>query len=318
MEKPLIKDFLKKEALEGDIGLEVELESGAETNLPEISTVWWQSVGDNSLRNGREYVTKKPLPLDERTFERIQFLFKQVATPRRKVQVSHRTSVHVHNNVSQYTPTQVWTIVVGYWLFENLLFEYCGEERKGNHFCLRLKDAEDLVDICFEEISSQRIFQNIASDNIKYGGINLNAIHKFGSLEYRGMRGTTDPKVIYNWAATLNMMQKNIAKYWSSPEDLLDFYYKNGWNSTASLAFTGAPLRDFLLAVNKADDLVEENVYRVIKIAYGVSWSGYDKGIAKLFKKKPTKAETIAETVSRNMDMWDGSLFPPRRTVVRS
>lgn len=212
----------KREPVQGDFGIEIETEG---KNLPSVNTQGWRSEKDGSLRGeSYEYVLDKPLPRDE-IRKALDYLAKRTA--KAELDFSFRTSVHVHMNVTDCEHEHILNIIYTYLLIEEPLLNYCGRTRKGNRFCLRLQDADGLVDtIRFLFQSNLKGFFNIRHDSIRYASINLEAITKYGSLEFRAMRGTMDVDVIDTWVEALSRI-KAFAKQYKTPLEIATLYRTN-------------------------------------------------------------------------------------------
>lgn len=191
----------------GDFGIEVEAEG---KGMKALATDFWRSEDDPSLR-GRfpdsriEHVLCQPIVMKD-----VLPALKELAESQAKAKLnfSFRTSVHVHVNMHELTYPQILNVIYTYLLLEEPLLNYCGEKRVGNRFCLRLQDAEGLLE------SLKKVFCggegslfNIARDSIRYASINLEAIPKYGSIEFRGMRGTLDVGVIHAWVKMLEKIR---------------------------------------------------------------------------------------------------------------
>ncbi len=326
MEKALVKDFMRsdRKAPDGDIGIEIEVEASG--RLPLVDNTWWKTKSEQSLRNGGlEYITRGALPVDTLMFRRIEGLTSLVDTKEAQVdKESHRTSVHIHHNVTNYTPSQLWTSITAYWLLENLLFKACGEEREGNHFCLRLKDAEALIlrYVSDELKVTDHPFITLDTDNVRYSGINLNAINRFGSVELRGMRGTVDPQLIHDWSLLTHSILKNAKNNFKTPESLLDMYFDKGWKSLKSLLWEETKSLDYLLKHKDIEDLIDENAFTLANVMYSCSWSNYDKIMNK--KAELLKSQKDKKSSKKKMDdsPWmsafpapDSFSIPTRRSL---
>lgn len=197
-----IAQIMGFEPLEGDVGLEIEVEGA----LPEIrGDKYWKTVPDGSLRNGLEYIYRRPLPVSK-VEDSILSLNKSLKEVRAKVEFSFRTSVHVHVNCLEMEYQHVLNYIYIYLLLESLLVEYCGEGRKCNRFCLRLEDADGSIELLtplFRSTGTKTALRSVANDQLRYASINVQALSKFGSLEFRAMRGTLDAKVLVPWVETL-------------------------------------------------------------------------------------------------------------------
>lgn len=215
-----IYEIIGFDPIEGDVGIEIE----AEGALPEIrGDKYWKTVPDGSLRNGLEYVHRKPIPISK-VNDSLNILNKRLEDAGAEVNFSFRTSVHVHVNCLRMEYKHVLNYIYIYLMLESLLVEYCGEGRKCNRFCLRLEDADgsiDLLSALFRSNGNKRVIQDIANDQLRYASINVQALNKYGSLEFRAMRGTVDPKIIVPWAETLVHMRDYSAQF-DSPKDVFD------------------------------------------------------------------------------------------------
>lgn len=183
-------------------GVELEVEG---SNFPKEAAVpGWKMVPDGSLRNGIEFVLAAPqgtLALKES----LSVMEKAFAEAKTKRVYSFRTSTHVHVNVSNLSLTQVKSIVALYYMFENQYTSYCAKHRQGNRFCLRLREAESIVSIVSNFISTERI---PSADGAKYMALNLAPLNKYGTLEFRTLEGTDDWAKIYTWVRCLLRLRK--------------------------------------------------------------------------------------------------------------
>lgn len=304
----------EKKVVEGDVGIEIEVEPVQGKILPVINDNIWTTKSEGSLRDGGlEYVTTLPIKVDSSFRSSIEQLTSKLEQS--WVSTGFRTSIHVHKNATKMTMTQLWTSIIAYWLVENLLFEYCGEDRKSNLFCLRLKDAEGVTNYVSSAMESyHRPFGNL-TDAIRYGGLNLNALWKFGSLEFRGMRGSIDTEEIEIWSRSLNDMVENTIKNFKNPESLMDFYYKNDWKSVVMLLFPNK-MGEFMTSLHHGSQLVEENAYRLIKLAYKNDWNHYDKIVKtniKTLSAKKSKGKKISfASMDDSWDSWAATVIRPQ------
>lgn len=208
----------------GDVGLEVEVEykPGAELNFAPGGP--WKSTEDNSIGHGLEYITRAPLAVGPMLFGKVKHLTD--AIDKSKVEEgSVRAGVHVHVNVQQLTALQVWTACLAYWLVENPLVLYCGQHRMYNHFCLRIKQAQAMLGLCYSDLDSKSTpFKTFQENSAKYSSLNLATVSRLGTLEVRTMRATLDPNLITEWAEVCHHLIHKSATTFESPEDLFDYY----------------------------------------------------------------------------------------------
>lgn len=208
----LVSEILGLDKTEGDIGVEIEAEG---KDLLMIDNVFWRCEDDGSLR-GRfpdqrcEYIFKKPVKIDK-----AEALIRHLSVhlQESKLDFSHRTSVHVHVNVQRLEFQQLLAMMYTYYLLEEPFMTFCGKSRKGNNFCLRLEDAEGILEEIGNLFSEGEYgFQTIYPDKSRYAAMNIEAVKKYGSLEFRGMEGNLDVGRITTWCKALVSMREYAAK----------------------------------------------------------------------------------------------------------
>lgn len=193
------------------VGLEVELEG----TLGSMATKHWMSKSDPSLRqkpHGLEYVLGKPV-----AFEELPKVIKEFADKAKlfKVVPSIRCSTHVHINVSNRTNRQIMSAIALYILLEEVLVSLQPRVRIANLFCRRASDAESipLTLIQMVRTSKQSLdsfgWNYFSMDSWKYGAINLAAINRYGSLEFRFMKAMWTEDELNLWTSALH----NLVKY---------------------------------------------------------------------------------------------------------
>lgn len=221
--------MLPKPLKTGRVGLEIEVEG---VRLPKnelFPDKFWEFHADGSLRGeSGEYVLKEPIGINLLP-EALDLLGKKFEDCKSVINESHRTSVHVHINCLKYNQQQIYQIITAFMILENILVQWCGKDRVGNLFCLRSSDAEYLVFLLRNTIQGGRfLFAGDINDNVRYSAMNLLALYKYGSLEFRSLRGTTDPKIINDWTQALNRMVGRAAENFNSPRSIVDFYFEYG------------------------------------------------------------------------------------------
>ena len=275
----LVKDYLGKRGRKGDIGIEIEVE--ASNPLPNINTEHWSTKAENSIRDGVEYVTTGPLSLGDKT-RAIKYLVSKLDTKALKIkEESPRTSVHVHKNILYHTPTEYWTAATAYWLTEELLFDFCGDYRKGNLFCLRLSDAEGVIKYCISDLKKDLPFHSFNNnDCIRYAGQNLAATAKFGSLEYRGMKFTLDPDKLDKWTTELDILHTR-SKLYKSPATLLDDYFASSKKEDFLKSLYSSSFVYDLTKTKDWQEKLERNEGILCELAYYHDWSTWQDKIEK-------------------------------------
>jgi hypothetical protein len=230
-----LKDLWGKQSpKDGMFGAELEVESN--TKLPIIATGSWRTDRDESLRSAYpfEYVTKNPIPfvgVDKLISNLLTRLSdKEVSDP---IKDSPTTSWHIHLNSLEFTPVQLLTKLFLYWSLEPLVMKHCGSKRQQNTFALQLKDAYYILErfnstFYAQFISDPReVLRNrVYGQDFRYAAQNMSALSKFGSVEYRGMRGTLEQEEIMPWINFLISVWED--KTYSNPSEVLSAVYDTG------------------------------------------------------------------------------------------
>lgn len=168
------------------------------------------AIHDGSLRNGMEYVFSRPKDL-KTSLKTLSVLFRflgENSVP----SYSFRTSTHVHVNVSDLTVPQITSIIYLYTLVEDLFVNFCEPHRRGNRFCLRFRDANNLYEILGNlvrnknQAHSHHVFQAFDQGQMKYAALNFYTLLKYGTLEFRSLEGTNDLVKIEKWLTAISNM----------------------------------------------------------------------------------------------------------------
>lgn len=216
-EQTTIASLLNKRNKYNDhVGIEIETEG---TSLPNINNDYWRSEADGSLRGESfEYVLKVPMHYPDVPLA-LNNMSECLKAAGSKVKDSPNAGVHVHINVGDLTVTQLFNFVALYLIVEDLLVDKCGTHRIGNLFCLRISDAEYLIDHMVKVIRAADL-KLLLTDEIRYASINLKAVAEYGSLEFRAWRSDGDLEAI-QWWVDLLMSLKHKAKQIDNPTQIV-------------------------------------------------------------------------------------------------
>lgn len=211
--------FGVKDVKEKEVGIEIEMEGEALFNAPLDN---WRIATDGSLRGEcLEYVFIEPVKRHKvlETLVRLQEAFLAVGS---KLKPSDRCGVHVHLNCQRFTVQQVLTFATLYLSLEGLLMRWCGEDREGNIFTMRLKDAEAAIpELIKAQITGS--LRDLQCDTYRYSSLNFSSLSKYGSLEFRGMR---TPKKLLNITVWVDMLLaiKDRSLMYSHPKDVVEAF----------------------------------------------------------------------------------------------
>lgn len=209
------------------IGLEVEVEPAPASILPteghlerivgEVSKCRWVVHPDNSLRNGGlEYVLSTPCRPNE-VDTMLGGLYETFALIGSRLNLTNRCSTHVHVNVGGRKINELTSTVALWTMFEEVLINWCGEQRTNNHFCLSGKDTTALI------TTWDRYLQKGAldpSEGMKYSALNVRNMRTLGSFEFRTMRADEDWHHMADWAKLCNGLVNYACTRYTNPERL--------------------------------------------------------------------------------------------------
>lgn len=233
----------------GLIGLEIEVEGKSLFSTP---IKYWGVHNDGSLRDtdgqpGVEYVLKEPLDPPE-VKASLTYLENRLIASESQVADSYRTSVHVHINVQDLTLKQLYNFILLYLIFEELLVDWSGPDRAGNLFCLRAKDSDFFIQM-LEDVLKTGTFKSWKED-LRYSACNVNAVIKFGSLEFRSMRGTVDKDLIMCWINMLLTVREQALTY-DNPREIVDKFQQFGPLPFFKATFKDKDVRALLTETSK-------------------------------------------------------------------
>jgi hypothetical protein len=291
---------------DGEIGLEIECEG---THLFDTPIQYWRTHQDGSLRTVKdhppiEYVLRKPLSREE-VSKALVYLNEKLKEAGSSVVESTRTSVHVHLNCQKLTIKQIYQIWCLYAIFEEMLIDFSGSDRKGNLFCLSGKQAEYNVKL-LEQAIQQENFNELFSDNLRYTSCNFASLGKFGSLEFRSMRGTVETNLIQFWIDLL-MMIKDKALLYDNPREIVQSFLDLGPENFLLGVFNDRPdiLQVFL---NRSDrqQCMWDGMRMMRDVAFAIRWDKFNPEL----EKKAEKTKKVMSEIAIPAYMLSGFTVP--------
>lgn len=179
-----LQTFFNMDCYENPIGIEIEIED-YQGECPNL--MFWKREVDGSLkRQGMEFIS---IPL-KRTM--IDYALHEIRRINRDWSYGHRTSTHVHCNVSHYTQEQLVTLVAHYAMLEGLFFSLVDPIRMGNSFCYPIVGTPPMLEF-------YRGRDGEAQKTTKYCALNIAPVETQMTVEFRHLQGTTDDKTLRRW-----------------------------------------------------------------------------------------------------------------------
>lgn len=172
-------------------GVELEF-SDAETILPVDGPFLWMVDTDHSIRGQcpRELTFSGALSPD--LAERAVLSLTDMGLG--KFEVNDTCGFHVHVDVRDLTVAELRNVLFLYLVVERALYRYCGAAREASNFCVPLNRT--LSDVLGAFLTNE--VPDIPN-NMRYCGLNLAAVRKFGSIEFRMHPATKVITDIINW-----------------------------------------------------------------------------------------------------------------------
>ena len=211
-----IDTFFGLPVYQNPVGIEVEIEGWQGVK---DSPYYWSVTDDGSLKDhGAELIS---LPLRGRN---IDYALHELAHFHgcHKWKFSHRTSVHVHCNVSTYTKYQLRALIAVYACMEELYFSFVEDKRRGNSFCYRLVGTPAEIVVYSNDKEG--------SECTKYCAFNIQPIRRQLTVEFRHLEGTQDRLKLRRWIQLCSKLVGTIATW--DPKECTEIVYtaltKNG------------------------------------------------------------------------------------------
>lgn len=224
--EPIVGALLGLRPTKGDLGLEIEMEGNS---LPRTDALakWFEFERDGSLRGADniEYVLRGVKSLSD-IKTALDVLDKTLSESPYEMLPSFRAGVHCHVNCQTMTVRELITFAVAYYVLEEVLVDWCGPDRVGNHFCLRAKDADVIIESIVSTLETRNL-RHLNTDNLRYAALNFRSLFRYGSLEFRAMETCRDMSRIYDWCAML-LHIKEMSRLFKEPSEIVATFSNDG------------------------------------------------------------------------------------------
>ncbi len=279
------------------LGLELEIEGRGLPNEGHLdgivskSGATWVTHDDGSLRGeAKEYVLDKPIDITE-VPQMVTALYGKFGELDTTLNLSNRCSTHVHYNVGNLRINHLTSIICLWTAFEEILINWCGEERVTNHFCLASKDSNRNIDLWDEFLRTGR--RNFG-EGAKYTAMHLRSIWNIGSIEFRPMRASETPEDIIDWIKIVNGLCDYARTRYPNPAYIAnEVSERRGSDMFLDIAQSSGVSKDFVDSVfavpdnRMFDDLVLQGLRRVQGLCLGHNWHDWMPLIDKEYVPSP-------------------------------
>lgn len=294
----------------GQIGLELELEGRRLPTAGHLERIvapttksTWTSHPDGSLRGeNQEYVLSVPCNVDE-AGDMLTQLYAKFTEMNTALSISNRCSTHVHVNMAEKKINQLTSIVALWSTYEEVLINWCGEERKTNHFCLSSKDSGALINRWNTYLRTGRFDYG---EGMKYCALNVRPLYGFGSFEFRCMSASEDPERILDWAKFVQGLCTFASEEFKDPRDMAAALSERGtielFADICRFAKTSPKFFDAVLHNennNNFEQKIMEGFRRAQIIVLGHPWGEWLEEIDKVFVPSPFGAKPKKTTAVR-------------------
>lgn len=258
----ILRQYGLRDVGKREVGIEIEVE-GARLPTVEVPASW-RAMGDGSLRGeGLEYVLTSPV-LRKDVPQVLEDLMEVFRLNKSKINDSDNCGVHIHINCQQMETNDVLKFACLYLLMEEILVSLCGQNRAGNLFCLRAKDAEGLVFKLCEAKRSMNL-NGLQSDEVRYSSMNMASLSKFGTIEFRAMRTPQDFRNLTQWVNIL-LTVKDASQMFNEIRDMVESVSREGAQRFLEMVF--GVKEAYAMLVPDAEDMLMRGVRLVQEIAY--------------------------------------------------
>lgn len=232
----------------------------------------WSTHRDGSLRvyegyEPCEWVFRAPLGLAE-SKRSVEDLFTLLRYARSRIICSNRTSCHVHYNVQTRKVYEVLNLFILFTILEDILGAYCGEDRNGNLFCLSSRHASRTIHQI--QTSLERGTLSIPRDE-RYASLNMCSLGKFGTVEYRGMRGLDSAESVNKWLDIISLLGNYAFNSIENPALLIEQVSAQG-----PVGFVREVLGNYyeeVVGAEMSEDYIAHSVYEGLRLTQGLAYS---------------------------------------------
>jgi hypothetical protein len=246
--------------VENEVGIEIEMEG---IDLTRFRSQYWSAKTEYSLRGDNEQIEYVSKPFARKDVKnRINRFYSLLKNNGAIFEPSPRCGVHVHINCQQLTVQQVFVFICLYLVLEDLLIKWCG--REGNLFCLRSQDAEGFL-IALIDCKRNNSLNRVMHDVYRYSSINVRALKRFGTLEFRGLPTELTWERIPIWVEILLTIKDRSLQYEEPKNIVEDFSGRGGAGFIRDIL--GEKLYQIVSTPNE-NRMVLDGIRRIQDVAY--------------------------------------------------
>ena len=269
MNHSVVKACTGRAHIDADIGVEIEVES--DRLLPHIPK--WNMENEASIQNGMEYISN---PMTMEKLGPAVRAARDILEP--YVKVSDRAGIHLHCNMKDLTVLQFARYLTCWYMMEEIIVSVCGNNRQGNHFCLRLIDAPAVLRGPMDGYRMGEL-EHMLSDQYRYAALNYQSLFKFGTVEFRAIQTTPSLHPVLGVSKILVDLRERVKTLKKTPDEILmDYSAEESGAEDFIQDILGKHNLKFLKAHSKMDEDWDTSVHKAIRIvqdfAFTTNWKG--------------------------------------------
>ena len=186
------------------MGVEIEVEQNSDSILPgRAQLAWWDVKSDGSLLRGREYVLRNP-EMGNNLGLAVEEIF---SAGRFYPAATSSTHIHLDAREQTVTPDVMQVLFSLVYCMEPILFHIGDASRKWCGYTHSMRDLP--TGVVSSVIRSDGTFDldafaNHVTSTSRYYGFNLNALSKYGSIEFRYFPTAESAEQLAGW---INLVQ---------------------------------------------------------------------------------------------------------------
>ena len=249
------------------MGIELEAEQVYCELSGVLNMAGWTMDRDGSLRNdGREFVLTQPLAGSSLT-RAIHTLFEMQRSENRsplQYVVNPRAGTHVHLNWIEDTVGSAAALIALMYIIEPLVYSWADEDRAWCSYCNPLSDipASTINKLLRMDVDEEDewVLRNIEDEDLgRYHGLNIVALAKYGSFEFRYFPSTTAHTDMIKWVKFVQLAKLCAVKHQDDVPALVERLLQGNVAEFLSEHFGVDGIdAELLTAVNDADSIVIE------------------------------------------------------------
>lgn len=276
----------------GDVGLELEIEGEGLPPCPTracpVTKARWIPHADGSLRGESvEYVLSNPADISS-VPDMVRDIYTAFTDNGTNLRLSNRCSTHVHLNVSGWKVNHLSSFLALWSAIEPALIDWCGTERKSNHFCLGIEDTQATLESWVDFLRTGDLHFR---EGLKYTALNIRHLTDFGSFEVRTGRAWPEPEACINWTKFLWAFRNFVFENFANPLDVPDYVShrqaEGVVREVATLAGIPAFADQIYLSSTDMNRRGFETFRNAQTICYAFPWDDWLPEIQKVFVVNP-------------------------------